>query len=165
VACLLRHPYCRQVCCTTGQVHASRAHFKKDDIDGPEPCRFRGEEITRQELLVVMPQASAPSGTALRPLWCRRNPSSPGFRQISFAVTVFFAISGILDCFVSIFTSMGYLGEPNDLPALHVHDHDRTDQANAAGLPLYWLLVSSGFVSWLDNARSQYRDAVESMQG
>ncbi len=77
MACLLRHPYCRQVCCTTGQVHASRAHFKKDDIDGPEPCRFRGEEITRQELLVVMPQACAPSGTALRPLWCRRNPSSP----------------------------------------------------------------------------------------
>jgi hypothetical protein len=65
LACLLRHPGCSWVHGATSQMDPTGADLDEEQsIHGFQPQRFYGEEITGQQVLLVLPQKGTP-GAAL----------------------------------------------------------------------------------------------------
>jgi len=65
LASLLRHPSCRRVRGTSSQMNATRPKLDEEEhLERLQPQRFYGEEITGQQLLLMLAKESTP-GTAL----------------------------------------------------------------------------------------------------
>ncbi len=68
------HPSTRRVCGTTSEVDTSAPQFdKEEDVDGFQPHRFDGEEVTRDDVIFVVCEEGTPSTAVLRTLRCGRH--------------------------------------------------------------------------------------------
>jgi hypothetical protein len=68
---VLRHPRRRWTSCTSREMHPPASQLnKEEDIQRFQPCRLNGEEVTREHLVLVVPQERTPAAAALRSVRC-----------------------------------------------------------------------------------------------